>query len=72
MADVEITVRLRRKASDRGGVFAGGKIGGDDLADKVEFGIGRVGHWIIDRWKRNHERHEESRNQRMTLRSIAG
>ena len=38
VAEVQVAVRLRRKARDGRRVFAGGEVRGDDLADEVEFG----------------------------------
>jgi hypothetical protein len=40
VADVQVAVGLRRKTGDGGGVFAGGQVIGDDLADEVGFGAG--------------------------------
>ncbi len=47
VADVQVAVRLRRETGDGGLVFSGGEVGGDDLADEIEFWC--VGHG--KKWK---------------------
>ena len=45
MADVQVAVRLRRKAGvDPPAAPAGGLVGGDDLPDEVESGVFGLGH----------------------------
>ena len=41
VADMQVAVRLRRKAGDDAGVTAGGEVGADDVADEVLPGFAR-------------------------------
>ena len=48
VAEVEIAVRFRRETGDGRLVLTGGKVGGDDFTDEIEFwGIGHMMKWLV-------------------------